>query len=204
LAEFRRGLIHVRFASVTAALIGVALLTSSAFAGSRPAATYKSSHITFTYPSSWGKSAASNVHSYSGSLASSGYVSVSAAVGVQRIASAHNFVVAILAKMTFTKSFQKKLKGNRALFLKKFTQGIKGTAAKVVSTGTGKFAGQSKALEIQVLLNASGIKTHDAFYVAIAKDGKTCDMAIMVVADQSKWSTYSSAIAGIAASSSFH
>ncbi|HEV3312859.1 MAG TPA: hypothetical protein VG815_20300 [Chloroflexota bacterium] len=194
----------MRLVPVTAALIGVALLTSPALASSRPAATYKSSHITFTYPSSWGKSAASSVQKNSGSLSSSGYVKVSAAVGVQRIVSTHNFAVAILAKMTFTKSFQKKLKGNRALFLKKFEQGVKGTAAKVVSSGTGKFAGQSKALEIQVLLNASGIKTHDAFYVAIANDGKTCDMAIMVVADQSKWSSYSSSIAAIAASSSFH
>jgi hypothetical protein len=167
-------------------------------------ATYKSKSIIFRYPSSWSRLPASTAATVGQPLASSGYVSVSALAGVETLnPSNKQIAVAILAKMKFTKSFAKKLKGNEALFLKKFKSGVAGSANRVLSSGTARFAGMN-AQEIQVLLKSGGTKTHDAFFIAIPKGSKTVDMAIMVTSPSSAWNTYSSAIKSIAASSSFH
>jgi hypothetical protein len=196
-----------KLAVVAFTVLSVGLVSSPAWASSYSAsrgATYHSKHITFKYPSNWSQLPKTTAATFGHPLASSGYVTISALAGVETVNLSNKHVaVAILAKMTFLKSFQKKLKGNEALFLKKFEQGVKGSSNKVLSVTTARFAGMN-ADEIQVLLKSGGTKTHDAFFIAIPKGSKTVDMAIMVTSPSSAWNTYSSAIKSIAASSSFH
>jgi len=189
-------------------LAGLALLTAPAYAhpGWHPAgSSYSSKHISFTYPSSWSRLPSSEASTYGSSLTKSagGYVSLAALAGVDSInGKKHQAGVALLAKMNFTSSFRKKLKGNRQLFISKFEQGVKQSATHVVSVAHAHFAGQNAAV-VQVLLNGGGTKTHDEFFVAVAPNGKSVDMAIMVAVPSSAWSKYGPAFASIAGSSSF-
>jgi hypothetical protein len=193
-----------------ATIIGVSAALSSgslSFASSaaKPAgATYTTKFIKFNYPSGWSKVSHKNMSSFARMLSSSagGYAEVSDDAGVESVnKKTQHAGVAVLVKMTFTKSFQKQLKGNRQLFIKKFEQGVTRTARKVVSKGHGRFAGQN-AVELQVILG-SGPVTHDQFFIALASNGKSVDMAIMVAVPSGAWGAYSSAFSRIAASSSF-
>src|SRR5581483_7660842 len=110
----------------------------------------------------WAKISDSESKQFGQELASfgGGVITYGAAGGVDKFWNKKNSgVVAILARMNVTKKFQKSLKGNEAKFISKFEGGIKKTKGiKVLSSGTGSFAGQSKASEMQVLNKSTGAR----------------------------------------------
>lgn len=192
--------------STTAGLVASASLTVAITASAsspRAATTYSSSHISFSYPKSWKQLPKNLQTSFAKTLSKSAGSSakVTALAGVYSQPKKKQAVIAVLAQMGFNKSFQKKLKGNHQLFINRFDQGVAKEASKVLSKSNhAKFAGQNNANELQILLASGG---RYAFFVAIAPNDKTVDLAVMVVEPTSIWGKYNSTLSSIASSSRF-
>lgn len=190
-------------------LVAMGLMTTSALAAShaaRAATTYNNKGVKFSYPSNWKRLSASQSNIFGQELVSAagGVVKLAGVGGVEQPGK-KQASIAIVTKMNFTSAFQKKLKGNRQKFISKFKEGVAKSKStkKVYSVGTGHFAGQAKAFEMQVELRSNGTLSRDQFWVAISSNNKSVYMAIFVVVPQNAWSKYANTLASIAASSRF-
>jgi len=208
-----RGISHEESRNVRRTALAVALfaIVVSLFPdiaiGATKMSAYNRHGISFHYPSSWQIVPSSEAKPAGKELVSDakGIITLAAIGGVDSLSSdGSRGCVAILAKMKFTSAYRKELKGNEKKFIARFEAGIRGTAkTKIVSSGTGSFAGRSKAAELQAQTKTDGSTIHDQFFVAIAKNDKSVDLAIFVVAPAKLWSKFSKQLSALAASSRF-
>lgn len=185
-------------------LCALALLAAAPTFAQVPANTYRAKSITFTYPSGWTVLPNSRAASLGQTLSSAaaGEINLSAIAGVSETVK-HQAGVAVVAKMAFTKKFQRQLKGHRELFIRRFEHGVSANAIQVLRKGKVHFGGQ-RADSIEILSASGAGQTRDAFYVLIAKDNRSVDVAILVAQPARAWGKFSAGFGSITRSSRFH